>query len=50
MKGTITVKSNLVYPRAVEPEPKQFWMAGAGAKKFWMVEPEPEISVTVQQT
>jgi len=26
----------------VEPEPKQFWIAGAGAKNFQMVEPEPE--------
>jgi len=34
--------------RAVEPEPKQFWMAGAGAKNFYM-EPEPEIWVPVPQ-
>jgi len=32
------------------PEPKQFWMAGAGAKIFQMVESEPEIWVHVQQT
>jgi len=29
--------------RAAEPEPKQFWTAGAGAKIFNMMEPEPEI-------
>jgi len=32
----------------VEPEPKQLLMAGAGAKIFQMVEPEPEIWVPVQ--
>jgi len=26
--------------RAVDPEPKQFWMTGGGAKKFQMVEPK----------
>jgi len=30
----------------VEPDPKRFWMngagAGAGAKNFWTVEPKPE--------
>jgi len=32
-------------PRPVEPEPKRFWMIGAGAKKVYIVEPEPEIWV-----
>jgi len=40
----------MVLTMAVEPEPKQFWMAGAGAKNFQMVEPEPEIWVPVPQT
>jgi len=35
--------------RAVDPDPKQFWMAGAGAKDFQTVEPEPEIWVPVPQ-
>jgi len=34
--------------RAVDPEPKQFWMTGGGAKKFQMV--EPKIWVPVQRT
>jgi len=36
--------------RAVEPEPKQFWMAkaGSGAKNFYM-EPEPEWGKQVVQ-
>jgi len=38
----------MLQPRAVEPEPKKFSMAGA--KKFQMVEPEPEIGVPIQQT
>jgi len=33
--------------KALEPEPKQFRMLGAGDKSFWMMEPkldsEPEI-------
>jgi len=33
----------------VEPEQEQFWMAGAGAKNFQMVEPEPEIWVPIPQ-
>jgi len=33
----------------VQVEPKQFWMAGAGAKNFQMVEPEPEIWVPIPQ-
>ena len=42
-----TVVSN----RAVEPEPKQFWMAeaGVGAKNFQMVEREPEAWISVSQ-
>jgi len=35
--------------RAVEPQPKQFWIARVGAKKIQMVEPEPEIWVPIQQ-
>jgi len=40
-----------ILTRAVEPEPKQFWMAGAvavagaGAKNVSMVEPKPEPEV-----
>jgi len=33
----------LVLTRAVDPEPTQFWMAGAGATKINMVEPKPDI-------
>jgi len=33
---------NSISSRAVEPPQEQFWMAGAGAKIFLMVEPEPE--------
>jgi len=41
----------VVLVRAVEPDPKRFWMmAGAGAKKFLVVEQEPEIWVLVPQT
>jgi len=41
-----------IQTRAVEPqpEPKQFWVAGASVKKFQMVKLEPEIRVPVQQT
>jgi len=34
---------SLVRSRSVEPE--KFWIAGAGAKNFYIVEPEPEILV-----
>jgi len=40
-------KPGSVTTRAMGPEPKQFWMAGA--KNFLMVEPEPEIWVPVPQ-
>jgi len=32
-----------LWRRSLEPERKQFWMAGAGVKNFQMVELEPEI-------
>ena len=41
---------NTVQTKAVEPESKRFWMAGAGVKIFLMVEPEPEIWVPVPRT
>jgi len=34
---------------AAEQELKQFWWLGARAKKFWMVETEPEICLHVPQ-
>ena len=47
-----TYNQGWLWSRSFEPEPKRFWMAGAGAKIFLMVEPkpEPEICVAVPQT
>jgi len=39
-----------IVSRAVELEPKQFWMAGARARNFSMLELEVEIWVPVPQT
>lgn len=38
---------SIVDTRAVEPEPvpKQFCMAGVGAKNVWMVKPKPESEI-----
>jgi len=37
--------TSFVKTRVVGPEPKQFWVARVGARKFWTVELEPEIWV-----